>query len=198
MGVVRSVPDIGQALISGYFLLPSLGVEGALAVLRGCREQNALTLFDPGWDPQGWTSETRRDLRRLVSEVDVFLPNHEEAMAITDQPDPLSAAQALLELGAGTVIIKAGGAGSLAMRYGESMRRQAAIPIQPVDTTGAGDAFNAGVLCGLAHGWGTERLLQFSNAVAGIVASRRENRYPTYAEALVEARAHYPRSWADS
>jgi sugar/nucleoside kinase (ribokinase family) len=190
--VIRSVPNVSQALLSGYFLLPSLGLEGALAVLRGCRDQGALTLFDSGWDPQGWVPETRRDLRRLVSEVDVFLPNHDEALAITGQPDLPSAAQALLDLGAGTVIIKAGEAGSLALQHRQSMIHQSAIPVEAVDTTGAGDSFNAGVMCGLARGWSMDRVLQFSNAVAGIVVTRRQSRYPTFGEAMRVAREHFP------
>jgi sugar/nucleoside kinase (ribokinase family) len=194
--VIRSVPNVRQALLSGYFLLPSLGLEGALAVVRGCRDRGALTLFDSGWDPQGWVPETRRDLRRLASEVDVFLPNHDEALAITGQPDLPSAAQALLDLGAATVIIKAGEAGSLALQGGQSVVRQPAIPVHALDTTGAGDSFNAGVMFGLARGWNMERLLQFSNAVAGIVVSRRENRCPTYAEATRQAREHF-RTWAE-
>jgi sugar/nucleoside kinase (ribokinase family) len=194
--VIRSVPNVSQALLSGYFLLPSLGLDGALAVVRSCRDQGALTLFDSGWDPQGWMPETLRDLRRLVSEVDVFLPNQDEALAITEQPDLPSAAQALLDLGADTVIIKAGEAGSLALQRDRGLVHQPATPVHALDTTGAGDSFNAGIMFGLARGWNMERLLQFSNAVAGIVVSRRENRCPTYAEATRQAREHY-RTWAE-
>jgi ribokinase len=189
--VIRGLPSVSQALLSGYFLLPSLGLDGALAVLRACRDRGALTFFDSGWDPQGWPAETRRDLRRLASEVDVLLPNHEEALAVTGQPDLPAAAQALLDLGGGTVIIKAGEAGSLALQQGQSIIRQPAIPVRAVDTTGAGDSFNAGVMCGLASGWSMERVLQFSNAVAGIVVTRRENRYPTFGEAMRVASEHF-------
>ena len=194
---IRAVGDVKQALFSGYFLLPSLGVEGAMSVLRACSDQGALTLFDSGWAPHGWSPETRQDLCRLVSEVDVFLPNHEEAMAITGRPDPTSAAQALLELGVGTVIIKAGEAGSLALDRQRGLVRQPAIPIKAFDSTGAGDSFNAGVMYGLALGWELERILQFAGAVAGIVVSRRQGRCPTVGEAMEAVRNHFPRTWQD-
>jgi sugar/nucleoside kinase (ribokinase family) len=54
--------------------------------------------------------------------------------------------------------------------------------VRAFDTTGAGDAFNAGVLYGLSRDWEPRRILSFANAVAAITLSRREDRYPTLGE----------------
>ena len=50
------------------------------------------------------------------------------------------------------------------------------------DTTGAGDAFNAGVVYGLLNQWEPRRLLRFANAVAAHVISHKAERYPSIDE----------------
>ena len=40
-----------------------------------------------------------------------------------------------------------------------------ALAVTPVDTLGAGDAWAAGFLCGLTHGWDLEKTTRFANAV---------------------------------
>jgi sugar/nucleoside kinase (ribokinase family) len=77
------------------------------------------------------------------------------------------------------VIIKMGQAGSIA-RTGEGAFHQPAFPVSPLDTTGAGDCFNAGVALGLLRDWDVPRTLRFANALAAIVISRpRQVGYPT-------------------
>jgi sugar/nucleoside kinase (ribokinase family) len=77
------------------------------------------------------------------------------------------------------VIIKMGQAGSIA-RTEEGTCHQAAFPVSPLDTTGAGDCFNAGIALGLLRDWDVPGMLRFANALAAIVISRpREVGYPT-------------------
>jgi len=70
------------------------------------------------------------------------------------------------------------------LRFARSMRlRQSAFAVVPLDTTGAGDCFNTGVIFGLLRGWDTPKILRFANALAAIVISRRgEDRYPALHE----------------
>jgi ribokinase len=85
----------------------------------------------------------------LLPLIDVFLPNEAEALAISKQTDVLSAARALAQHGP-LVVIKRGENGALAakgdqfceLRASESQIR----PTHIVDTTGAGDNFDAGFL----------------------------------------------------
>jgi sugar/nucleoside kinase (ribokinase family) len=83
-------------------------------------------------------------LRDVLEQVDFFAPNTNEALRLTGTNTVEDALVALTDL-VDTVIIKRGSAGATAMRYG---RRYdiASIPLTAVDTTGAGDCFNAGFI----------------------------------------------------
>jgi sugar/nucleoside kinase (ribokinase family) len=89
-------------------------------------------------------------LRDTLAQVDVFAPNTDEALRLTGTPTVEEALDALADL-VDTVIIKRGGAGATAVRHG---RRYdiAGVPLAAVDTTGAGDCFNAGFIHALLSG----------------------------------------------
>lgn len=105
---ILALPPLGYCLFSGYFLLPALGPAGAIEVLQCCRERGGTTLLDTGHDPQGWQPETIEDLRSVLREVDIFLPNREEALAISGRSTVDDAATALLKWGPRIVLIKPG------------------------------------------------------------------------------------------
>jgi fructoselysine 6-kinase len=75
------------------------------------------------------------------------------ASAAEDTPALRTRMQAVVEQGAGAIIVTLGADGSLAYD-GERFYRQAAQPVEVVDTMGAGDAFIAGFLCAIARGFG--------------------------------------------
>ena len=76
-------------------------------------------------------------------------------------------AEFFIGLGAKNVVIKLGRRGAFFREAGGRSYRIAAYEqVKAVDTTGAGDAFCAGYLCGLAQGWGMEECGAFANAVA--------------------------------
>lgn len=81
-------------------------------------------------------------LRETLAQVDVFAPNTDEALRLTGCRIVEDALHALADL-ADTVVIKRGSAGATAMRRGQRYD-VAGIPLDAIDTTGAGDCFNAG------------------------------------------------------
>jgi sugar/nucleoside kinase (ribokinase family) len=110
-------------------------------------EANKLGLtvsLDPSWDE---TLIRDPDLVARCAGVDVFLPNLEEALAITGQSDPATALEVLAPKFP-VVAIKLGAEGAI-VAFGDQRLSQAAPVVQVLDTTGAGDAFNAGFL----HNW---------------------------------------------
>lgn len=97
--------------------------------------------LDPSWDE---TLIYEAELLDRCEGADIFLPNMEEAIAITRENDP-AAAIGLLAKVFPVVALKAGGDGAWLMAGDRVLHRQAeAVPV--VDTTGAGDAFNAGFI----------------------------------------------------
>jgi sugar/nucleoside kinase (ribokinase family) len=81
-------------------------------------------------------------LRDTLAQVDIFAPNTDEALRLTGAATVEEALDTLADL-VDTVIIKRGGAGATAVRQGQRYDI-AGVPLVAVDTTGAGDCFNAG------------------------------------------------------
>lgn len=115
--------------------------------------------------------------------VDVFAPNETEALQLTGAP---TVADALDRLAALTplVVLKQGPRGATARQGTEQLHVPALDGIRVVDTTGAGDCFNAGFLCGYLGGESLERSLQLGNIVGGLsTRARGTQSVPTLAEA---------------
>lgn len=124
------------------------------------------TVFaDVGWDGTGQWSP--RVLEHLWA-VDVFLPNAVEAMAFTRTASVQAAVDALAEM-VGVCVVKAGRQGAFAADTSTGERAYAAaIPVDAVDPTGAGDVFDAGFVFGTLAGWPLAQRLLFANLCAGL------------------------------
>jgi len=110
-------------------------------------------------------------VRKTISSVDIFLPNAAEARRMTGQVDLDEAIRALAALGP-LVVIKDGARGSRALADGQ-LSSAAAIPVTPVDTTGAGDCFNAGFLKAWLDGRPLADCLRWGNIVGGLSITAR-------------------------
>jgi sugar/nucleoside kinase (ribokinase family) len=129
--------------VSSYFLQEGLrpGIRGLFARARAA---GLTTSLDPGFDPsERWEA----DIVAALAETDLFLPNEVEVTAITRRFNVVDALRQL-ENGRTRVIAKLGPQGCMTLDGGQPL----AVPafrIDPVDTTGAGDSFDAGFL----HAW---------------------------------------------
>jgi sugar/nucleoside kinase (ribokinase family) len=141
-------------LFCDYFVAPGLQGEAGHGLLDTARAAGARTFFDTAWDPDGFAPDTRAQLRALLPSVDVFLPNEAEACAIADVPgdDAPGAARALQVVSGGWVVVKLGARGCIAVGPGGAELSVAAPATSVADTTGAGDAFNAGLIRALSDG----------------------------------------------
>lgn len=165
-------------LVCGTFNLPRLRGQ-VHALLEEVRREGGMTLFDPGWDPDGWTRQTRRELRELLPLVDVFLPNESEARRLSESEDVEAAADALQRASGAWVVVKRGSDGCIAAGPGGARAYEEAPTVAVIDTTGAGDAFNAGLVLRLAEGVTVTEALPFAVRVASAVVSRpSSDRYP--------------------
>jgi sugar/nucleoside kinase (ribokinase family) len=148
--------------VSSYYL--QRGLQPQLpALFERAHAAGATTSVDPNWDPsERWDG----GLLELLSRTDVFLPNSAEARAITGIDEVDVAAEALAERGV-TVAVKFGQGGGLAIA-GEEVVRSESIPTDVVDTTGAGDTFDAGFLAGRLAGWPLARCLSLAVAAGSL------------------------------
>lgn len=171
----------GTLCLVGIFCLPRFDLAGMADILRGARQRGQSTVLDTGWDPANWPEEHLAAVRDLLGWTEIFLPNHDEARAITGLDSPVDAARALAELGPSTVVVKCGAEGSLAIA-GDELIIAPAYPTNVVDAVGAGDAFDAGFLLGHLGGASLEASLQLGNATASIYVSRTKSRFPSAKE----------------
>jgi len=155
------------------------------------RQEVKLTVLDTGWGPDNWPEITRRRFVDLLRETSIFLPNFDEARALTGQETPESAAAALQALGPPVVVIKCGAQGSH-LRAGEFSLTLPARKVSVFDAVGAGDVFNSGFLYALRLGLPWDACLALGNSSASLYISRAENRFPKLDEVLSTARSAYP------
>jgi ribokinase len=138
------------------------GLRPGLRALAGGARSSSL---DPGWDP-------REDWSVPVEAFDILLPNAEEALRLAGRTDgDVEAAARELAARGPTVVVKLGADGALAVDGGETIR-VAAQPIEPVDSTGAGDSFDAGFLAAHLNGAGLDEALALGCA-CGALSTRR-------------------------
>jgi sugar/nucleoside kinase (ribokinase family) len=102
----------------------------------------------------------------LLPLADYFVPNDDEARALTGEDEPARQARAFLDAGARTVVIKLGARG-VHVRTRDGAFEIPAPPVEVVEPSGAGDAFAAGLIVGILEGWTLERSIRFASVAGG-------------------------------
>jgi sugar/nucleoside kinase (ribokinase family) len=182
--------------VSSYFLQYDLW-EGLPGLFRAARERGVTTSVDPNWDP-GRTFD--HGLPALLPLVDYLLPNEAEAVRIaaalttasgedraaadraaTDRAaaalgatrsDAGQAAAALAGAGT-TAVVKRGADGALLHSPGGAVWSVSAPAVTPVETTGAGDSFDAGLLAALLAGQDLPAALRLASACGALSTQGR-------------------------
>ena len=98
------------------------------------------------------TPATTEVLRPSLPYVDYFVPSIEDASTMSGHSKPEDVARFFLDLGVGSCLLTMGGDGCL-VATADGMFRLPAFDIDVTDTTGCGDAFTAGLIAALNHGW---------------------------------------------
>jgi sugar/nucleoside kinase (ribokinase family) len=181
------VPEVAwsadRVIITGHFLLPLFREGGSAALLDAARRHHAQTFFDPGPEPDGWTSAGKQEILALLPLVDVFLPNEEEACSLAGTDDPVAATRGLAQRSGGWVVTKLGERGAVAARDGSSGAPVPAPRVRVLDTAGAGDSFNSGLLHGLEMGRDMVDSVKVALATASLTVSRpSDSRFPSWEE----------------
>lgn len=153
--------------VGSFFLQTDL--RPAVAELfAAARQLGITTSLDTGWDPEErWLSD---DLRRALSHTSYLFPNALEFENLTGQTDLESGIVALLDLGVDTVVLKRGALGAVHATLSERAEH-AGFAARSIDTTGAGDAFNAGYLAAALRGDGPADRLAFGNACGALTVA---------------------------
>ncbi len=144
--------------------------EAVMEAIRLGKKHGCTVMLNP--------APARRALpEEILPLIDYLTPNETELSVLTGLPanDPQEAAAAakkLISAGVKTVIATLGSQGALYVTA-DAFRLFPAVKVQPVDTTAAGDTFNAAFAVRLAEGASIEEAVRFANAAAGISVTRR-------------------------
>ena len=152
-------------LVTGALVMPALDGEPTAAILAEAKTRGVLTALDTVYDSTGrW----ERVLPALPH-VDLFMPGLAEGQAISGEEEPSAVADRLRARGVRTVALKMGERGCYVA--GDGFEAQVdPVRVRPVDGTGAGDAFIAGMLYGALAAWPLARSVRLANA-AGALAT---------------------------
>jgi sugar/nucleoside kinase (ribokinase family) len=150
--------------VGGYLILPSLREDELAERLRDARARGTAIVLDVAVPAgQKLAADAARTLLPLA---DYFVPNSDEAFALTGESDPRRQAESFVEHGANTVVIKLGDHGAY-VRSGDESFEVVAPPVDVVEPSGAGDAFAAGLMLGILEGWELERSVRFASVIGG-------------------------------
>lgn len=156
--------DIGaDDVVVSVFEIPQTTIK---ALFARARENGATTVLNP--------APAATFIEGLLALVDVLIVNETELAFFTgtavtpDDDSALEQAARSLRVGpAQTVVVTLGARGSLCL-HGEQAIRVSGMPVQAVDTTGAGDCFTGALAVALYEGMALESALGFANTAAAL------------------------------
>lgn len=164
----------GLAYLSGITLaiLDDAGRGRLLAALAVARKAGTLVAFDPNIRPALWPdAQGMRDaLMQAAGAADIVLPSFDDEARVFGDAAPDATARRYAAAGAGLVVVKDGPGAVVTLQDGDAQSH--ALPkvlATPVDTTAAGDSFNAGCLAALLRGEGLKQAVATGAALAGRV-----------------------------
>ncbi|GAC1385349.1 MAG: PfkB family carbohydrate kinase [Herpetosiphon sp.] len=159
MGVIEQARHLHMG---SFFMLEMLQPE-VPRLFRAARALGLTVSLDTNYDPaERWDA----GLEEVLQQVDLFLPNEVELLAISGEREM---DRALERLGKRVPVmgVKRGAAGGIARR-GSEVATAAGISVNVIDTTGAGDSFDAGFVYGYLHGWSLERTVRLACACGSL------------------------------
>jgi fructokinase len=188
------VPDetldgVDWVYVGGVVLAAEPGRTATLDLARRATDSDCTVVFDPNARPELWRSD---DENRAGSDADGVPESVDEMLDLAnvvkatpedlatagfDAESPEALAKAICERGPHTVLLTLGGAGAFAYAteqalWGAGAASHGGYDVDPVDTTGAGDAFTASALVALAEGeTSLSEVLGFANAVAAVTTT---------------------------
>ncbi|MEZ4666412.1 MAG: carbohydrate kinase family protein [Anaerolineae bacterium] len=150
--------------LGSYFLLDKLRPH-IPDLFKTARQRGLSISLDTNYDPnEKWND----NLQDTLQNVDVFLPNEVELHAIARTKDTASALRSLAHIP--FVAVKTGARGGTAQHKQETVQA-ASIPVSVIDTTGAGDSFDAGFIYGYLNHWTAKQSLQLA-CICGSLSTR--------------------------
>jgi sugar/nucleoside kinase (ribokinase family) len=153
--------------LGGTGLLQRLDGPASLTLLKEAKKRGRTVTFDL----IAASAETLANVEPLLPFIDYFMPSIEEARDMSGRSSPEDCARFYLDRGTGCCVFTLGGEGAFYAHKDGTRLTSPAYEVKVMDTTGCGDAFDAGFIAGLHHKMDVEASLRFAQAAAGLVAT---------------------------
>ncbi|MCX6053365.1 MAG: carbohydrate kinase family protein [Chloroflexi bacterium] len=154
--------------LSGYALLADPQSTAVLKAIRIAREKGIGVSLDIGVEPAYKKKEL---LLGILPDLTLLVLGEGEALALTGAPETPGAIGFLLDHGVQVIGLKRGAAGCL-LATKTARVHSPGFPVNVVDTTGAGDAFSAGMIFGYSQDWDLEATALLANAMGALASTR--------------------------
>jgi sugar/nucleoside kinase (ribokinase family) len=159
----RALEGARALYVGGYLAMPAFQPQHLVELFQEAKRLGLITALDvviPAGSHPGLDA-----VREALPYTDLFLPNTDEAYALTGSKEPLEQAAILGGFNrSGTIVITEGSRGSVAKR-GKQILRAGTYKVDSIDGSGSGDAFDAGFLVATMEGWSLEDSLRFASAI---------------------------------
>ena len=188
-----ALPQARWLLIGTLLLASPASAAALLSAARQARNQGTALALDVNWRPTFWdatadpeagpSSAAKAAIQPLLDQAALIKLAREEALWLFDTDDPGSIQQALAQR---PDVVVTDGSSPVRWQLGDESGQQAAFqPPRVVDTTGAGDAFTAGLL----HRWAAapRERIRFAAACGALVCGGAGGIDPQPTQAQVEA-----------
>lgn len=153
--------------LGGTGLLKRLDGPASATLLKEAKKRGRTVTFDL----IAASAETLGIVEPLLPYIDYFMPSIEEARDMSGLSSPDDCAKFYLDRGAVCCVFTLGGEGAFYAHRDGTRLTSPAYEVKVVDTTGCGDAFDAGFIAALHHKMDVETSLRFAQASAGLVAT---------------------------
>ncbi|TSJ60535.1 sugar kinase [Starkeya sp. 3C] len=167
-------------------LYSNTGLGRLFATLEFARERGARIVFDGNFRSINWKGDVARAravYAQALKRASIALPTFDDEVMLWGDGSPAATAERLATFGVQEIVVKNGAEGALVVTGDASQFVPIPQPVEPVDTTAAGDSFNAAYLAARLGGEAPAVAAEAGHALAGRVIRHRGAILPRQANA---------------
>jgi 2-dehydro-3-deoxygluconokinase len=164
------------------------GLDRFARALADAKAGGTRVAMDSNYRPRGWAGDigrARQVFGRFWALADLAMPTFDDEQALWGDAAPAAVIDRLAALGVGEIVVKNGPSGASLLADGEPLQAPCPRVVDALDTTAAGDSFNAGYLAARCNGASPDEAARHGHALAAIVIRHRGAIVPSEATAAV-------------
>jgi len=168
-------------------LYSNTGIGRFLALIEMVRQQGVKIAFDGNFRPRGWRGDlarTRTVFMEALKRIDIALPAYDDEAVLWGDPSPEATVERLQAFGVGEIVVKNGPNSALVASGGQNEFVPVPEVVVPIDTTAAGDSFNAAYIAARLSGQGPTDAAAAAHRLAAQVIRHRGALMPRAAAAV--------------